>query len=316
MSPHHVLIAGGAGFLGSHLCDRYIELGCHVICVDDLSTGRLDNIQHLLGHPNFTYRQHDIQEPLEARADLVINMACPASPPRYQEDPIRTMFVNVLGTKNLLDVAVANDAAFLQSSTSEVYGQPEVHPQPETYHGRVNTLGPRACYDEGKRAAEALCMDYGRVHGTKVRIARIFNTYGPRMAADDGRVVSNFVNMALAGDELTIYGAGDQTRSFCYVDDLVDGLMRLAASDVTTPVNLGSTFEMTILELAERLRDMVGNVELAFLPRPKDDPMVRRPDISRARELLGWHPKVSVDDGLRQTIDWFRSEAEFARKAG
>jgi UDP-glucuronate decarboxylase len=303
-----VLVAGGAGFLGSGLIARILEAGHSVICVDNLMTGDIANFASLAGNPRFKFVQHDIIKPLHISGPLheIYNMACPASPPRYQNDPIHTFRTCVEGSLNLLNLALQKQARILLSSTSEVYGDPEISPQPENYRGSVNTVGPRACYDEGKRAAETLFWEYGTHLGAETRIARIFNTYGPRMHPDDGRVVSNFVVQALRGETLTVYGEGTQTRSFCYVDDMVDGLMRLMASAEKMPVNLGNPGEFTMLELAELVRRKVGSVRpVVFLPLPQDDPRQRRPDIDRATRLLHWAPTVALEDGLDKTIAWF-----------
>jgi UDP-glucuronate decarboxylase len=310
-----IVVAGGAGFLGSHLCDALLAEGAQVVCIDDLSTGRRENLRHLENEPRFDLVQADVAEPLPAflgpdrlRPGSVFNLACAASPPHYQADPEHTMLTNVLGTRSLLRLAEATGARFLQASTSEIYGDPEVHPQQEEYWGNVNPTGPRACYDEGKRAAETLVFDFGRAGRTEVRVARIFNTYGPRMRADDGRVVSNVVSQALAGKDITIYGDGSQTRSFCYVSDLVDGLMRLMAYDSEPPgaVNLGNPAEMTVAELVGCVLGLTGSrSRVAYRPLPVDDPRRRRPDITRAKSLLHWTPRVSLDAGLRSTITWF-----------
>lgn len=304
------LVAGGAGFLGSNLCRRLSSLGYHVTCVDNLQTGALDNLSDFVREPAFRFVRHDVCEeiPTELEADVVFNLACAASPPKYQADPIHTMMTSVLGTRNLLNYAVASNARFLQASTSEVYGDPKEHPQREAYLGNVNPCGPRACYDEGKRAAEALCFDYRRTMGADVRVARIFNTYGPNMSPDDGRIVSNFICQALKGQSLTIYGDGTQTRSFCYVDDLVDGLMALINLDDAPagPVNLGNPHEFTVLELAEMV---IGSVDstasVVYHPLPEDDPTRRRPDIAFAQQLLRWEPCTSLARGLPPTIAWF-----------
>lgn len=308
------LVAGGAGFVGSHLCDRLIERGLRVICLDSLLTGTIDNIAALLNDRHFSFIEHDIIETLPAglKADLVFNLACAASPPLYQLDPVHTMMTNVVGTNNLLAFAAQHGARLLQASTSEVYGNPEIHPQPETYCGNVNPTGPRACYDEGKRAAESLCFDYLRKGLADVRVARIFNTYGPRLRASDGRVVSNMISQALAGDPITIYGDGSQTRSFCYVDDLVDGLIRLMLFDRALPhaINLGNPNERTIKDTAVLIRQLTGShAPMIFCGLPVDDPQRRKPDISLASRLLGWKPSNPLHDGLRQTIDWFRTPA-------
>lgn len=310
-----VLVAGGAGFLGSHLCDALIADGALVICLDSLLTGSSRNIQPLQNHPGFQFIQQDICQPLQIGepVDEIYNLACAASPPRYQADPIHTMMTCVLGTANLLQLATQTGARFLQASTSEVYGDPEVHPQPEGYRGHVNCTGPRACYDEGKRAAEALCFDWMRMHEADIRVARIFNTYGPRMQRDDGRIVSNLICQALADKPMTIYGSGEQTRSFCYVDDLINGLIALmgAAQNPRQPVNLGNPGEFTINELATLVLKQTGSRSCpSYLPLPKDDPRRRRPDISCASELLGWKPVIPLESGLRKTIDWFALEGK------
>ncbi len=305
------LVLGGAGFLGSHLCDRLLEEGQHVVCLDDLSTGSRANIRHVESDRRFTFIQHTVVEPFDhlvGEVDEVWNLACPASPPHYQSDPIRTTLVNVLGTLNGLRLARARGARFFQSSTSEVYGDPDVHPQPETYRGSVNTLGIRACYDEGKRCAESLLMDMHRTTGVEVRMARIFNTYGPRMAPDDGRVVSNFLVQALRGDDLTIYGDGSQTRSFCFVDDLLDGMLGLMRHPhMVGPINLGNPYEFTMIQLAEEVLAVTkSRSRVVHLPLPQDDPRVRCPDITRARKLLGFDPKVRLAEGLERTMAYFR----------
>jgi UDP-glucuronate decarboxylase len=301
-------VTGGAGFLGSHLCDRLISKGCDVLCVDNFYTGSKKNIVHLIGNPYFELCRHDITFPLYVEVDEIYNLACPASPIHYQNDPVQTTKVNVHGSINMLGLAKRIKAKILQASTSEVYGDPSVHPQPETYHGNVNCIGPRSCYDEGKRCAETLFFDYFRQHNLKIKVARIFNTYGPRMHLNDGRVVSNFIVQALRGEPLTMFGDGTQTRSFCYVDDLVDGLVRLMDSidDVTGPINLGKPGEFTILELAKKVIELSNSrSEIIFKPLPADDPRQRRPDITRAREILGWEPKVELDEGLKRTIAYF-----------
>lgn len=301
------LITGGAGFVGSALCLRLLDDGHDVIVVDNLYTGRRDNVPS-----GVLLIEHDICQPLDVPGalDRVYNLACPASPPHYQRDPIFTLKTSVLGTLNVLELARAKGARFLQASTSEIYGDPDVHPQPESYRGSVNTLGPRACYDEGKRAAEAACMDYERVHGLEVRIARIFNTYGPRMDPGDGRVVSNFIVQALRGEPLTLYGDGSQTRSFCFVTDLVDGLVRLMEHPENPgPVNLGNPDERSVADLARIVLDLTGKQsDLVQRPLPADDPKVRCPDLTRARETLGYEPKVSLEEGLRAAIEWFSSQ--------
>ncbi len=304
------LITGGAGFLGSHLCDRFIGEGHEVICVDNLITGNRDNIAHLFGHPKFRFIHHDVTEYIYVAGDLdyVLHFASPASPIDYLELPIQTLKVGAMGTHKVLGLARDKNARFLLASTSEVYGDPLVHPQPESYWGNVNPIGPRGVYDEAKRFAEALAMAYHRVHGMEVRIVRIFNTYGPRMRPQDGRVVSNFITQALKGEPLTVYGDGGQTRSFCYADDLVEGITRLLLSDAEGPVNLGNPLEMTVMELAELVQELSGSeAGIVREPLPTDDPKVRRPDISRAREILGWEPKVDLRDGLGKTMDYFRA---------
>ncbi len=317
MSGHRVLVMGGAGFLGSHLCDALLREGHEVFAVDDLSTGSRDNIAHLAKERRFVFYEHDVQEPLHLPVDRIYNLACPASPPHYQEDPIRTTLTSVLGTLHALRLAKSSGARVLLASTSEVYGDPEVHPQPETYRGSVNPIGVRACYDEGKRCAESLAMDFLRKLQVQVRIARIFNTYGPRMAPDDGRVVSNFVVQALRGEELTLYGDGTQTRSFCYVDDMVDGLRRLMESDVIGPVNLGNPQEFTVIELARVVLELTrSSSEMRFLELPPDDPRVRRPDIGLARDLLRFDPHVALREGLVRTIEWFRTRTHNGAPSG
>jgi UDP-glucuronate decarboxylase len=304
------LVAGGAGFIGSHLCETLLEQGTRVYCVDNLQTGTEDNLRNLQRDSRFRFIEQDICSPIHAKiaVDQVYNLACAASPPAYQADPIHTMMTSVLGTKNLLDHAAAHGATFLQASTSEVYGDPEEHPQRENYHGNVNCTGPRACYDEGKRSAEALCYDFARLGRADVRVARIFNTYGPRMRPDDGRIVSNFVIQALQGDPITVYGSGQQTRSFCYVSDLVRGLLGLmnVAEAPATPVNLGNPEEYTVLHFAELISAMTdGNGAIVHEPLPQDDPQRRRPDISLAKRVLDWAPSMSLAQGLPPTIEWF-----------
>lgn len=304
-----ILITGGAGFLGSHLCDRLIERGSDVLCLDNFFTGSKENIIHLLANPKFELIRHDIINPIFLEVDQIYNLACPASPVHYQYNPIKTIKTNVMGTINTLGMAKRLNAKILQASTSEVYGDPDVHPQKEDYWGRVNPIGPRSCYDEGKRAAECLMMDYHRQNNVRVKIVRIFNTYGPRMALNDGRVVSNFVVQALKGEDITVYGDGSQTRSFCYVDDMIDGLIRMMESDdgVLGPINLGNPEEFSILDLAETLIKMTGNrSKIVFRPLPQDDPMQRKPDISVARKTLGWQPNVNLEKGLERTIAYFR----------
>ncbi len=302
-----VLVTGGAGFLGSHLCDRLIEEGHEVLCIDDFSTGSRANVAHLLDHERFTLFEHDVTAPYFAPADRIYNLACPASPIHYQIDPIKTIVTNVQGAIHGLRLAQRTGARFLQASTSEVYGDPDVHPQVESYHGNVNPIGPRACYDEGKRCAETLCFDFHRQAQVDIRVARIFNTFGPRMAIDDGRVVSNFVVQALRGEPLTIYGEGRQTRSFCYVDDLVRGLMLLMEHPSELgPVNLGNPHEFTIRELAERVIALTGaKSQLLHQPLPADDPRQRQPDITRARQVLGFEPTIQLAEGLASTVAWF-----------
>jgi UDP-glucuronate decarboxylase len=303
-----VLVTGGAGFLGSHLCDRLLSKGCDVLCVDNFYTGSKRNIAHLMGDPYFELCRHDITFPLFVEVDEIYNLACPASPIHYQNDPVQTTKVNVHGSINMLGLAKRIKAKILQASTSEVYGDPSVHPQPETYHGNVNCIGPRSCYDEGKRCAETLFFDYFRQHKLKIKVARIFNTYGPRMHLNDGRVVSNFIVQALHGKPLTIFGDGTQTRSFCYVDDLIEGLVQLmdSADNVTGPMNLGKPGEFTILELAKKVIELSNSrSEVIFMPLPADDPRQRRPDITLSREVLGWEPKVELEEGLKKTIAYF-----------
>jgi len=304
----HVLVTGGAGFLGSHLCERLLKEGCDVLCVDNFYTGTKRNIVHLLENPYFELLRHDITFPLYVEVDEIYNLACPAAPIHYQNDPVQTTKVNVHGSINMLGLAKRLKAKILQASTSEVYGDPTVHPQPETYLGSVNPIGPRACYDEGKRCSETLFFDYHRQHGIKIKVARIFNTYGPRMHPNDGRVVSNLILQALRGKPLTIFGDGSQTRSFCYVDDMVDGLIRLMNSPdgFTGPVNLGNPEEVTILGLAEKIIKMTkSRSEIIFKPLPADDPRQRNPDVTLAKEKLEWSPKTSLEDGLARTIVYF-----------
>jgi UDP-glucuronate decarboxylase len=303
-----VLVTGGAGFLGSHLCERLIAQGHDVICADNLFTGDKRNVAHLLVHPNFEFQRHDVTQPLVVEVDEIWNLACPASPVHYQHDPVATTKTSVHGAINMLGLAKRVGARIFQASTSEVYGDPQVHPQREDYWGHVNPIGLRSCYDEGKRCAETLFFDYHRQHGVEIKVARIFNTYGPRMHPNDGRVVSNFIVQALRGEPITIYGEGRQTRSFCYVDDLIDGFLALMASppDFTGPVNLGNPGEFTIRELADRVLALTGSKSpLVFRPLPSDDPTQRQPDISLARERLGWGPKVALEQGLQRTIAYF-----------
>jgi UDP-glucuronate decarboxylase len=306
-----ILIAGGAGFLGSHLCEGLLDRGHDILCVDDFSTGSRRNISSFIGNRNFQVLNHDVSSPLPAQigAEQIYNLACPASPIHYQRDPIQTTKTSVYGAINLLEIARENRARILQASTSEVYGDPDVHPQIETYRGRVNPIGVRSCYDEGKRCAESLFFDYHRIFGTEIKVLRIFNTYGPRMLPNDGRVVSNFIVQALRGQDLTIFGDGTQTRSFCYVDDLIDCFISMMNSDSKTlgPINAGNPNEFTILELAEKVLSLVGGVsKLVFKPLPSDDPRQRKPDISFAKQKLDWEPKINLMDGLRETIKFFR----------
>ena len=324
-----ILVTGGAGFIGSHVCERLLAGGHEVLCLDNYFTGTKENIRRLLDDPFFELIRHDIIVPIDLEVDAIVNLACPASPIHYQLDPVRTIQANVLGVTNMLELARRTRARILQASTSEVYGDPQVHPQPEAYWGNVNPIGPRSCYDEGKRVAEALLMDYHRQHGVEVRIARIFNTYGPRMAGGDGRVVTTLAAQALAGEPLTVYGDGSQTRSFCYVDDMVEGLLRLMShpappqgparrnraaraaggqtDEASLPVNLGRPSEVTILDLAKTILRLTGSASpIVFRPLPADDPARRLPDITRARTLLGWEPHVPLEDGLRRTIDFLK----------
>jgi len=304
-----ILVTGGAGFLGSHLCDKLLEQGHDIICVDNFFTGSKNNILHLLPHPCFELIRHDIINPIYLEIDEIYNLACPASPVHYQFNPIKTIKTSVMGAINALGLAKRMKAKILQASTSEVYGDPEIHPQTESYWGRVNPIGIRSCYDEGKRAAECLMMDYHRQNQVNVKIVRIFNTYGPRMAVNDGRVVSNFIVQALTHQDITVYGDGSQTRSFCYVDDMIDGIIRMMATpdDFLGPVNLGNPREFTILELAERLIRMTGSrAKIIFKPLPQDDPAQRKPDIRLAWETLGWQPKIPLEEGIEKTIAYFR----------
>ena len=303
----NVLVTGGAGFLGSHLCDRLIEDGHSVTCLDNLFTGTQKNIQHLLPNPNFHFVESDVIDPFEFNVERIYNLACPASPPHYQHNPIKTIKTSFMGAMNCLNLAVQNGARVLQASTSEVYGDPEIHPQPESYKGSVNPIGIRACYDEGKRCAETLFFDYHRENKVDIRVARIFNTYGPRMLPDDGRVVSNFIVQALKEEDLTIYGDGTQTRSFCYVDELIDGLVNLMEqTNLVGPVNIGNPGEFTILELAEMvIQKTESQSKITMHPLPGDDPLQRQPDISVAKEQLQWEPKISLSTGLDRTIAYF-----------
>ena len=305
-----ILVTGGAGFLGSHLCDRLIDNGDEVICMDNLFTGRKENIAHLSQNSEFEFIEQDVIEHFECEVDQIYNLACPASPPHYQYNPIRTIKTSIMGAMNSLGLAKTVNARILQASTSEVYGDPEIHPQPETYRGSVNPIGIRACYDEGKRCAETLFFDYYRENKVDIRVARIFNTYGPRMLPDDGRVVSNFIVQALKGKEITIYGNGEQTRSFCYVDDLVEGLMRLMnQNDQTGPINIGNPGEFTILELAKQVLEKTeSESQITFHPLPGDDPLQRQPDIALAEKVLDWKPTIALDEGLEKTINYFKEE--------
>lgn len=304
-----ILITGGAGFLGSHLCDRMIDAGNEVICLDNYFTGRRQNITHLLNHPNFELLRHDIIDPIKLEVDQIYNLACPASPIHYQYNAIKTMKTSVMGAINMLGLARRTKARILQASTSEVYGDPLMHPQKEGYWGHVNPIGIRSCYDEGKRCAETLFMDYKRQNGVDIRIMRIFNTYGPRMNADDGRVVSNFIVQALRGEEITIYGDGSQTRSFCYCDDNIEGMIRLMDGDHPGPINIGNPNEFTMLELAEQIIDLTGSSsKISHLPLPQDDPKQRQPDISLAKTELDWEPKTELREGLTSTIAYFEKE--------
>jgi UDP-glucuronate decarboxylase len=308
MVAMRILITGGAGFVGSHLAERLLAAGNEVVVVDNYFTGSKDNVSHLLGNPQFELLRHDVTFPLYVEVDAIYNLASPASPIHYQHDPVQTTKTNVMGAINMLGLAKRLRVPILQASTSEVYGDPEVHPQTEDYWGKVNPIGPRACYDEAKRVAETLFFDYHRQHGLAIRVARIFNTYGPRMAADDGRVVSNFIVQALRGEPLTIYGDGSQTRSFCYVDDLVGGLIALMENRAgeVGPVNLGNPGEFTMLELAEKVLELTGSSStIEHLPLPQDDPKQRQPDISRAKKSLGWEPTVPLNEGLVKTIEYF-----------
>lgn len=311
-----ILVTGGAGFLGSHLCERLLQDGHDVICLDNFYTGRKDNIIHLMDHRFFELMRHDVTFSLYVEVDEIYNLACPASPIHYQFDPVQTTKTSVHGAINMLGLAKRTKAKIFQASTSEVYGDPEVHPQTEDYRGNVNPIGPRACYDEGKRCAETLFFDYHRQHRVNIRVARIFNTYGPRMLPNDGRVVSNFIVQALKGRDITIYGEGLQTRSFCYVDDLIDGIVRLmnASDDMTGPINLGNPVEFTITDLAKMVIELTGaKSQLVFKPLPEDDPMQRQPNIEKAKKLLGWQPSIALRQGLEKTIAYFESELSKGR---
>ena len=304
-----ILVAGGAGFIGSHLCERLLDEGNSVVCIDNFYSGRRENVGHLLKNPNFELIRHDVTEPYRAEIDEIYNLACPASPVYYQTDPIQTTKTSFLGTFHLLGLAKRTKAKLLQASTSEVYGDPAIHPQTESYWGNVNPIGIRSCYDEGKRVAESLCFDYHRIHGVRIKVVRIFNTYGPRMSENDGRVVSNFVVQALKGEDITIYGDGAQTRSFQFVSDLIEGLLKMMATEdsFTGPVNLGNPGEFSMLELAHKVIEKTGSrSRIVFQPLPPDDPQKRRPDITLARNKLGWAPSVSLDAGLEQVIQYFR----------
>jgi UDP-glucuronate decarboxylase len=303
------LVTGGAGFLGSHLCERLLAEGHEVICLDNFFTGNKENVAHLMGHPHFELIRHDVTFPLYVEVDQIYNMACPASPIHYQYDPVQTTKTSVHGAINMLGLAKRTKARIFQASTSEVYGDPHVHPQPESYWGNVNPIGPRSCYDEGKRCAETLFFDYHRQYGTEIKVARIFNTYGPRMHPNDGRVVSNFIVQALRGEPITIYGDGSQTRSFCYVDDLIDGIVRLmnTPKEILGPFNLGNPSECTMIELAEKIKAITNSCsEIVHKPLPLDDPKQRRPDISKSKKLLGWGPQTNLENGLKKTVDYFR----------
>lgn len=314
-----VVVTGGAGFLGSHLCDRLLAQGRRVLALDDLSTGEEAHVSHLASNPRFELHRHDVTQVWPLRHEgisRIYNLACPASPAYYQQHPVRTTLTSALGMWRVLEAALHSQARVLQGSTSEVYGDPEVHPQTESYHGLVNPIGPRSCYDEGKRVAEAMCFAYHRERGLPVRLARIFNSYGPRLRAGDGRVVSNFIVQALQGEPLTVYGNGEQTRSFCYVDDTVDGLMRMMESGIEGPVNIGNPTEYTVMELAELVLRLTGSrSKIVRQPLPADDPRRRRPDIALAQQALGWSPRVALEDGLRETIAHFRQEIGLARRA-
>jgi UDP-glucuronate decarboxylase len=310
LSSKRVLVTGGAGFVGSHLCERLVNAGHEVLCVDNFFTGRRANVGHLIGNPRFELMRHDVTFPLYVEVDEIYNLACPASPVHYQYDPVQTTKTSVHGAINMLGLAKRVRAKILQASTSEVYGDPQVHPQIETYWGHVNPIGIRSCYDEGKRCAETLFFDYHRQHKLRIKVARIFNTYGPRMHPNDGRVVSNFIVQALQGEDITVYGQGEQTRSFCYVDDLVEALMRLMATGdgFTGPVNLGNPGEFTILQLAQKVIDIVGSKsKIVFRPLPGDDPMQRQPDLTVARRELGWEPTTMLDEGLKRTVAYFEA---------
>jgi len=304
-----ILVTGGAGFLGSHLCERLLNDGHEVVCVDNYFTGSKRNIVHLLSHPYFELIRHDVTMPIFLEVDEIFNLACPASPIHYQYNPIKTVKTSVMGAINMLGLAKRIKAKILQASTSEVYGDPEIHPQHEEYWGHVNPIGPRACYDEGKRCAETLFMGYHQQNNVRIKILRIFNTFGPRMHPNDGRVVSNFIVQALQGKDITVYGDGSQTRSFCYVDDLIDGMIRMmnTGDEIIGPVNIGNPTEFTILQLAQKVIEMTGSAsKIIYKPLPADDPMQRKPDISKAKEILGWQPTIQLDEGLKKTIEYFK----------
>ena len=302
-----ILVTGGAGFIGSHLCERLLKDGNKVICLDNFYTGTENNIKHLINHPQFEFINHDIVNEFSADVDQIYNLACPASPPHYQHNPIQTLKTSVIGIINMLELARKCNARILQASTSEVYGDPKVHPQPENYWGNVNPIGVRSCYDEGKRCAETLMMDYKRQYDTDIRIVRIFNTYGPQMTPDDGRVVSNFIIQALKGQDITIYGDGSQTRSFCYIDDLIDGLIKMMNGNITGPINLGNPSERSILDFAKLILELTkSKSNIVFKPLPSDDPAKRQPDISLAVKELNWHPSLDIKEGLKKTIDYFK----------
>jgi len=304
-----ILVTGGAGFIGSHLCEKLLEQGNKVVCLDNLFTGARKNIEHLLNNPNFKFIEHDVEEPYNFEVDKIYNLACPAAPIWYQKDPVKTVRTNVVGIINALELAKKLSCPILQTSTSEVYGDPTIHPQTESYWGNVNPIGVRACYDEGKRCAETLCFDYWREHKVNIKVVRIFNTYGPRMAVEDGRVVSNFIIQALRNEDITIYGQGQQTRSFCYVDDMVDGLIAMMdCENFIGPVNLGNPGEFTIKELAQKVLRLTGsNSKIIYKELPNDDPRQRRPDISLAKEKLQWEPTVQLENGLEKTINYFKT---------
>ena len=306
------LVTGGAGFIGSHLVDKLMNLNQEVICLDNYFTGSKSNIKQWLGHPNFEIIRHDVTEPIQLEVDQIWHLACPASPIHYQENPIKTAKTSFFGTYNMLGLARRVNARFLLASTSEVYGNPKESPQSESYHGYVNPVGPRSCYDEGKRVAETLCSDYQRIHNLDIRIMRIFNTYGPRMKPNDGRVVSNLICQALQKKPLTIYGDGLQTRSFCYVDDLIDGMFNLMKSNTNSPTNIGNPEEITILELAKKIKEKINpKLEIVFKPLPEDDPFKRQPDITKAKSDLRWWPKISLDNGLDKTVSWFKNSLDY-----